>query len=729
MTSISEKRLFSPLSISGCQLWLDAADSSTVTGTSSVTAWTDKSGLGNSPSFGANKPSYAGSFIETSNSNVDFTIPISTISTTPGQGGVLFFVFADKQDNPNYPALFSSGDPYRRFYQILLYSYGYEVASIKMTQTGLDAMNTTNFILYSFSYITGSSVSVRVNGTEIVSSPTVSPNPSGQIYIGKDGWGDGTGNLKLKEILFFNTIFSDNQRQEVEGYLAWKWGLQRSLPGSHPNYLVNGSSPFPSFAIPTTPFKTRIISALFSPLSIAGCALWLDGSDTTSLTISSGAITQWRDKSGSSNHFAQTSGTPSSISDNGRSVVNFTSGAIMTSANQITFTGSSAFFIVSRLNLINASNAGMLLGFTNINGADFSIRFYGPYGPNLVLAGTDGTGTNGYDLGNNNYYVNGTFNPSFRGSTYSNVYSLIATVAPPVSGTSFLTLSSSFMSRFFIGYVAEFLYYPGGLTSRQRQQVEGYLAWKWGIQSSLPGSHPNFSVNEISAPFPSFAIPTTPFKIKFQRNSPISFMYDSGYTWYDTRNMTTTVFTDRGPNAYNGSMSSLLSTTSGPYSDMTGLIFTSSQTVSCPTGYATNNFTISYWIYFINKAFLGGIGYQYILTGGRLQVHQYVNNSSIYFDSGGNEFVTVTNPGANWTHFIFVYNTTGGTITVYQNGILSKLSVVGVNGAGGFVIGKTGDYHFQSYISDVRLVPILLTADQANAFYRSYASGIWKVGY
>jgi hypothetical protein len=206
-------------------------------------------------------------------------------------------------------------------------------------------------------------------------------------------------------------------------------------------------------------------------------------------------------------------------------------------------------------------------------------------------------------------------------------------------------------------------------------------------------------------------------------------MYDSGYTWYDTRNMTTTVFTDRGPNAYNGSMSSLLSTTSGPYSDMTGLIFTSSQTVSCPTGYATNNFTISYWIYFINKAFLGGIGYQYILTGGRLQVHQYVNNSSIYFDSGGNEFVTVTNPGANWTHFIFVYNTTGGTITVYQNGILSKLSVVGVNGAGGFVIGKTGDYHFQSYISDVRLVPILLTADQANAFYRSYASGIWKVGY
>ena len=52
-----------------------------------------------------------------------------------------------------------------------------------------------------------------------------------------------------------------------------------------------------------------------------------------------------------------------------------------------------------------------------------------------------------------------------------------------------------------------------------------------------------------------------------------------------------------------------------------------------------------------------------------------------------------------------------------------------MNGASGFGIGKTGDYHFQSYLSDIRIVPILLTADQANTFYRSYASGTWKIGY
>ena len=104
----------------------------------------------------------------------------------------------------------------------------------------------------------------------------------------------------------------------------------------------------------------------FDPRSVPGCSLWLDGADTGSMTLSGSSVTQWRDKSGSSNHFTPTSGTPTSILDNGRSVVNFTSGAIMRSANQITFTTSSAFFIVSRLNLVNASNTGMLLVFTNL---------------------------------------------------------------------------------------------------------------------------------------------------------------------------------------------------------------------------------------------------------------------------------------------------------------------------------------------------------------------------
>jgi hypothetical protein len=36
----------------------------------------------------------------------------------------------------------------------------------------------------------------------------------------------------------------------------------------------------------------------------------------------------------------------------------------------------------------------------------------------------------------------------------------------------------------------EMVTYNQDLGTTSRQQVEGYLAWKWGFQSSLPANHP-----------------------------------------------------------------------------------------------------------------------------------------------------------------------------------------------------------------------------------------------
>jgi hypothetical protein len=42
----------------------------------------------------------------------------------------------------------------------------------------------------------------------------------------------------------------------------------------------------------------------------------------------------------------------------------------------------------------------------------------------------------------------------------------------------------------YIGDIAEIIYYSVSLSNPQREQAEGYLAWKWGINASLPSSHP-----------------------------------------------------------------------------------------------------------------------------------------------------------------------------------------------------------------------------------------------
>ena len=38
----------------------------------------------------------------------------------------------------------------------------------------------------------------------------------------------------ISEVILYNTALNTTQRQQIEGYLAWKWGLQSTLPAGHP---------------------------------------------------------------------------------------------------------------------------------------------------------------------------------------------------------------------------------------------------------------------------------------------------------------------------------------------------------------------------------------------------------------------------------------------------------------------------------------------------------------
>jgi hypothetical protein len=58
-------------------------------------------------------------------------------------------------------------------------------------------------------------------------------------------------------------------------------------------------------------------------------------------------------------------------------------------------------------------------------------------------------------------------------------------------------------SETFQGHIAEVIYYQRLLTTNERQLVEGYLAWKWGVQSNLPSTHP-FASTKLPPNSPSF---------------------------------------------------------------------------------------------------------------------------------------------------------------------------------------------------------------------------------
>lgn len=108
--------------------------------------------------------------------------------------------------------------------------------------------------IYSDTYNGGDGGQYYITGLPVPDNQPVIPKPSGVLYEGirtnglpayinglcvgaqlslvdgiEKGW---IG--KIGEIIILNEEPSEQLRQEIEGYLAWKWGLVEFLPGDHP---------------------------------------------------------------------------------------------------------------------------------------------------------------------------------------------------------------------------------------------------------------------------------------------------------------------------------------------------------------------------------------------------------------------------------------------------------------------------------------------------------------
>ena len=547
MTTVQALPFF-PNSIAGCQLWLDAADPATFTlsGTN-ISAWRDKSGSNNNASVETGTPTYSGNGVVFTGSQM-FNTPLSTVNNTQ----TFFCVLANNSNAGHIVSVKSAS--INNGYNYMISSSAQNISRFGGTAITTGATLTAGArCLFGASIAGGGNSFLYLNGSQTgFASGTASVSGSGATlaigayyYTTADPAPVGYFTGTINEMILYYATLTLAQRQQIEGYLAWKWGLQGSLPTTHPYYTIAPNSqaltlppavrsvaPTQSFQMSSSPFF------FFRPSSITGCVLWLDGTDpngTGVLPANNASVSTWSDKSGNANNA----------------------------------TGGSGQFQINRLNMLpgiyfpttsyGLAKPATLPGGTT-TGATFFAVFAGSGNDAGIFAQVGGGGV-ACDRTGRIYYINTSQNaiystlycgvaqtsttytantPFLLSDVYINSSSGVYThnsyssgtlfgsagVSGVNTGTSTARIGENLIGSFFTGYMYEMIMYTGSLTDAQRQQVEGYLAWKWGLNAQLPSSHPFRN----SVPGLSISIPVT----RSLRRGIVNLNAYSGLVmWYD----------------------------------------------------------------------------------------------------------------------------------------------------------------------------------------------------
>ena len=513
--SISE---FDPRTLGGCVLWLDAADSNTLfTDTTATTLaingnaiarWNDKSVSANNATQAtvANRPVLNRDAI-TGSSNIGFTATNSHSLVTgetnlpTGVAAETTFIVTNPANNnsdiigrtPNGRRLNASQtSPTVNFN---LTGGGSTLATNRAIRNTLLTSIISNYI-HSLSADGGTSV--VTDAQSIVNGLSA----NGPLFIGRNGGGGNNLTGTISEILVFNRALQNDERQQVEGYLAWKWGLVQNLPVTHPYYYAKA---------PQTAFQ---------PTNFPSCALWLDAADTNSITFSGSNVTQWNDKSGNGNNAAQSTAANQPTYLPGENGVYYPdANRFMNISNLNLFRNIpyAGLFAVMSVNSAQSMSNNTTYFYASRNGgaqsrfsaacADASAQYIPQTGgrrvdgdnfQNAVHSTTYSPATNVLFFNEARYNDNTVSNrPFFIYLNGGTAVQQITAFSSSVGNTSD-TASNNIQIGVSTGvsnsprdtYYRELILFTTALTTAQRQQVEGYLAWKWNLQGNLPSAHP-----------------------------------------------------------------------------------------------------------------------------------------------------------------------------------------------------------------------------------------------
>ena len=463
-----------PSSVSGLQFWIDAADSSSITLSSgNVSQINDKSGnnYNVTQATSGSQPPYSSSNITFSNDKF-LNIPQSAINNAAAWSMFMIlnptsssnWIFVKQYNGVNtYNVLSmtyntSSGGGTQNGTQNYGYWRSLNAGSQANTGTGLYIGRTqlweliydgTTMVMYR------DGVSLRsTTGSFAIQNVTSATNFTLGTWIAGTVQNPGITNFRFGELAFYSRAVTSGERLLLENYFTTKWGI-----------------------------------TAFTPTSISGLQVWLDGNDPlgTGTKPSNGAtVSTWFDKSGNVNNATSgaatfVAGTPGYLNFGGSTYYNLTSGSFIVN-NYFTF------FIVERLQstanqypalfgspsypdkvsvtLANYQDSG-LTGLNWVRVTDNGITGLSAF--TTAAAQPNRVWTFRFITNSQTVRINGTQVYSYATNTKQTAWT-----SPRIGGM----LNNAAFNYF--GHMKEILMYTGELTDAQIYNTESYLMTKWG---------------------------------------------------------------------------------------------------------------------------------------------------------------------------------------------------------------------------------------------------------
>jgi hypothetical protein len=227
------------------------------------------------------------------------------------------------------------------------------------------------------------------------------------------------------------------------------------------------------FSFPATFFSS---SNSFSPASIPGLQLWLDGSEASTITQSGGNVSQWNDKSGNGNNATQATGSmqPTYVTNS------------FNGLNSLLFNGTSDFLLIPEI-----SSTQMTVFVTDIGGTQTApavpfisdnvlTSYFGYYTTNVYVqaSGSSEFASVPIDTLPHQYTLQRAGNNALIERDASTFLNISVTDGMFNFTNIYGFLGSSNGSR--SGSAGEILVYNTDINSTQISQVAAYLKAKWG---------------------------------------------------------------------------------------------------------------------------------------------------------------------------------------------------------------------------------------------------------